>query len=113
MGQLTPSGYRSAPSVPDLMLERRQGYLDEAGLSDAEARHLRRLAETTYRREKVRHLSMRANTGDGLWPPLRSLGRALRHDPRLALEPLTWRFIVGQFGGRTMRSAVRRKARAT
>jgi glycosyltransferase involved in cell wall biosynthesis len=113
MGQITTSGYRSAPTFPELMYEHRLRYLDEAGLSDGETRRLRGLAETTYRRERVRHLSMRANTGDGLLPPLRSLGLELRHDPRLALEPLTWRFVAGQLGGRSIRSAVRRRARAS
>ena len=51
---------------------------------------------------------MRANTGDRSPVVFRALGNELRRDPHLGLDPMMWRFIVGQLGGRRLRDGARR-----
>ena len=64
LGSFTPNGYRSSRSLPDMLYEHRRRFLTEANLSEIEARRLAHIAERTHRRDRVRHLSMRATTGD-------------------------------------------------
>ncbi len=110
IGSFAPdgSGYRWARSLPGMLYERRLRFLAEADLPEIETRRLARIAERTYRRDRVRYLSMRANTGDRSPVVFRALGNELRRDPHLGLDPTTWRFIVGQLGARRLRDGVRR-----
>ncbi len=108
LGWFTPDGFRSSRSLPDILYAHRRNFLIEADLPEPEARRLAQMAEKRYRREVVGHLSMRASTGDGQVAIFRALGREIRRNRRLALDPATWRFVVGQFGGRRLRDALRR-----
>jgi hypothetical protein len=110
IGSFAPdgSGFRWAPSLPGMLYERRLKFLAEADLPEVETRRLARVAERTYRHDRVRYLSMRANTGDRSPAVFRALGKEMRRDPHLGLDPMTWRFIVGQLGGRRLRDGVRR-----
>ncbi len=108
IGSFTPDGFRWPRSLPDMLYECRLRFLAEADLPEIEARRLARIAEKTYRRERVRYLSMRATTGDGSVVMFRALGREMRRDRHLGVEPMTWRFVVGQLGGRRVRDGVRR-----
>jgi glycosyltransferase involved in cell wall biosynthesis len=108
LGWFTPNGFRSSRSLPDVLYGHRRKFLAEAGLPTPQARRLARMAERSYRREVVGHLSMRADTGDGQVAVLRALGNEIRCDPRLGLDPLAWRFVVGQLGGRRLRDVLRR-----
>jgi glycosyltransferase involved in cell wall biosynthesis len=108
LGSFTPGGFRSSRSLPDLFYEHRGNILREAELPEAEARRLARLAKRTYGRDVLAHLSMRANTGDGPGVLLKALWRELRCNRRLWLDPVTWRFVAGQLGGRRLRDRVRR-----
>jgi hypothetical protein len=100
IGSFTPDGWRPSRSLPDVLYEYRRTFLTEADLPEVDARRLARKA-------RAKHLSMRAGIGER--PPVlfRELGREIRRDRRLLLEPLTWRFIVGQLGGRRLRDGVR------
>jgi glycosyltransferase involved in cell wall biosynthesis len=108
LGSFMPGGFRSSHSLADMLYERRRNFLAEAALPEHEARRLARIAKQTCRRDRVRHLSMRATTGDGPSVVFRALGEEIRRDRRLALEPLTWRFVAGQLGGRRLRDSLRR-----
>ena len=61
LGTFTPDGYRASRFGPDMLHERRLGFLAETQLPDPEARRLARIAERTYRREVLSYLSMRAD----------------------------------------------------
>ena len=108
LGSFTSNGYRSSRSLPDMLYEHRRRFLTEANLSEIEARRLAHIAKRTHRRDRVRHLSMRGSTGDKSVAVFRALGREVRRDRRLALDPITWRFVVGQLGARRLRDGVRR-----
>jgi cellulose synthase/poly-beta-1,6-N-acetylglucosamine synthase-like glycosyltransferase len=108
LGSFTANGYRSSSSLPDMLYERRRRFLTEANLSQIAARRLAGVAERTHRRDRVRHLSMRATTGDKSVTVFRALGKEVRQDRRLALDPMTWRFVIGQLGGRRLRDGIRR-----
>jgi glycosyltransferase involved in cell wall biosynthesis len=107
-GSFTPGGYRQARSQPDVLYEQRRRFLDEAELPEMQARRLARIAERTHRRDVVGHLSSRATTGDGVGVMFRALGSELRRDHRMGLDPVTWRFVVGQLGARRLRDGARR-----
>lgn len=108
LGSFTPDGYRSSRELPDMLYEHRRRFLAEADLPASEARRLARIAEKTHRHELLGHLSMRANTGDGPVVTFRALGSEIRRDRRLAIDPMTWRFVAGQLLGRRLRAAIRR-----
>jgi glycosyltransferase involved in cell wall biosynthesis len=112
LGSFTAGGFRQSRSVPDSLYERRRRFLREADLPIAERRRLARKAKRTYRRDVLTHLSMRAVTGDGLFDTLKSLGDEIRRDPRMPFDPLTWRFVAGQLGGRKVRDWLRRALEA-
>lgn len=111
LGSFTPRGFRSSRSLPDILYEHRLKFLAEAGLSEPESRRLGRIAARSYRRDVLSHLSMCATTGDGMVASLRALRTEMRRDRRLLLDPLTWRFVAGQLGGRRVRSAAQRALR--
>jgi glycosyltransferase involved in cell wall biosynthesis len=113
LGSFTPNGFRGSRSLPDMLYERRRRFLAEADLAEVEARRLARIAEKMHRRDVLGCLSMRANTGDGQGAIFTALGREIRRDRRLWLDPRTGRFIVGQLGGRRLRDGVRRLRSAT
>ncbi len=108
LGSFTPDGFRSSRSLPDVVYGHRRKFLAEADLPAGEARRLTRIAERMHRRDVVAHLSMRANTGDGTVVMFKELLTELRGNPRLASDPITWRFIAGQLGGRRLRKRLRR-----
>jgi glycosyltransferase involved in cell wall biosynthesis len=112
LGFFTPRGFRSSHDLPNMLYERRRQFLDETDIPEIELLRLRRLAEKEYRRDRVRHLSMRANTGDGLVETTKALGLEIRKDRRIALEPATWRFALGQLGARRLRNGIRRAVKA-
>ena len=115
LGWFTPSGVRWDRAFPDVLYERRRRFLAEADLADAEASRLRGLAERAHRHDRVRYLSMRATTGDGFRASFKALWHELRGDYLLASDPITWRFVAGQLGGRRLRRGVqwlRRSVRA-
>jgi glycosyltransferase involved in cell wall biosynthesis len=107
-GSFTPDGYQGSRSVPDLVYERRRRFLAEADIPEMQARRLTRIVERTYRREVLACLSMGARTGDGHAAVFRALAREIRRDPRMALNPMTGRFVVGQLGARRLRDGMRR-----
>jgi glycosyltransferase involved in cell wall biosynthesis len=107
LGWFTPRGFRTMRAVPDSLYECRLRFIAQADLPGTEGRRLARMAKRTYRRDVLSHLSMRATTGDGSVVTFGSLQSEIRRDRRLALDPLTWRFIVGQLGGRRIRDALR------
>lgn len=107
LGSFTPNGFRSSRSLPDIVHGHRRKFIAEADLPDAEALRLARIAEKMHWRDVVAHLSMRAKTGDGTRVVFTALWGELRRDPRLGLEPATWRFIAGQLGGRRLRDGIR------
>ena len=109
LGSFLPGGFRSPRSLPDVLHEHRRNFLVEADLSDIETRRLARIAEKRYRHDVLGHLSMRATTGDGSVEIFRALGREIRRDRRLVLDPMTWRFVVGQLGARRLRDRLRRR----
>jgi glycosyltransferase involved in cell wall biosynthesis len=108
LGSFGPEGFRSSRSLPDILYDHRRKVLTEADLPESEARRLGQIAEKRYRRDVLAHLSMRATTGDGSVEIFRALGREIRRDRRMALDPATWRFVVGQLGARRLRDALRR-----
>jgi glycosyltransferase involved in cell wall biosynthesis len=108
IGSFTPNGFRSSRSLPDMLYELRRKFLTEADLPPVQARRLARLAERMHRHDVLGHLSMRATTGDGFVESFRSLGIELRRDRRLGVDPMTWRFVAGQLGGRRLRDGLRR-----
>lgn len=112
LGSFTRDGFRSSRSVPDIIYEHRRKFVAEADLAEGEAGRLIRIAEKMHRRDVLGHLSMRADTGDGSVAALRALRGELMQNPRLGLDPITWRFVAGQLGGRRLRESVRR-ARST
>jgi glycosyltransferase involved in cell wall biosynthesis len=107
LGWFTPRGFRTTRAVPDNLYERRLRFLAQADLSEAESRRLARMAKRTYRRDVLSHLSTRATTGDRGAVIFRALHGEIRGDPRLALDPMTWRFVIGQLGGRRIRDRLR------
>jgi glycosyltransferase involved in cell wall biosynthesis len=108
VGSFTPNGFRSSRSLPDMLYERRRNFLAEADLPEAQRRRLAHIAERTHRRDLLGHLSMRATTGDGLVETFTALGAEIRRDRRLWRDPMTWRFVAGQLGGRRLRDGLRR-----
>jgi glycosyltransferase involved in cell wall biosynthesis len=107
LGEFTPRGFRSSRSLPDILYQHRLKCLTEAHLPPATHQSLARKARRSHRRDLLAHLSMRARTGDGVIAPLKALGAEIRRDRRLAVDPLTWRFVAGQFGGRRVGDRVR------
>lgn len=112
-GWFTPSGFRWDRAFPDLLYDRRRSFLAEPGLDETEASRLRTLAERSYRHDRLRYLSMRSTTGDSFGAGFRALWKELRGDYRLALDPLTLRFVAGQLGGRRLRRIAQRALRST
>jgi glycosyltransferase involved in cell wall biosynthesis len=112
-GWFTPSAFRWDRSFPDLLYERRRSFLAERGLDEREASKLRRRAERAYRHDRVRYLSTRASTGDSMGASFRNLWTEVRVDYRLAFDPMTWRFVAGQLGGRRLRRVAQRVLAAT
>jgi hypothetical protein len=106
-GSFTPDGFRSARSLPEVLYENRRRFLAHADLPAMESRRLARAAERAYRRDVIGHLSMRASTGDGSAAVFRALGREIRRDPHLVVDPVTWRFVIGQLGARRLRDSAR------
>jgi glycosyltransferase involved in cell wall biosynthesis len=106
LGSFTPGGFRSSSALADMLYERRRRFLDDAHLPGAEIERLTRIAKRTRRSDRILHLSTRASTGDGPVTLLMALGAEVRRDHRLALDPITWRFVVGQLGGRRIRDAI-------
>jgi glycosyltransferase involved in cell wall biosynthesis len=113
LGSFRPGGFRSARSLADMLYEHRRKALAEVDLPESEARRLARIAEKRYRRDVLAHLSMRAVTGDGSVEVFEALGREIRRDRRLALDPMTWRFVIGQLGARRVRNSLRRALEPT
>jgi glycosyltransferase involved in cell wall biosynthesis len=107
LGSFTPEGFRSSSSLAEMLYDLRQRFLAEADLPETETRRLGRLAEKAYRRDRVRHLSMQATAGDGFVVTFKALGSEIRRDLRLGLDPVTWRFVAGQLGGRRIRDGIR------
>ena len=107
-GRFMPGGFRSARSGAEALYQNRRQFLMESQLPEDETRRLARFARRRYRQDVLTHLSMRSDTGDGPTALFTALGHEIRMDNRLALEPLTWRFVVGQLGGRQVRSVARR-----
>jgi hypothetical protein len=99
-GRYTPDGWRPSPTRPDLIYDYRRTFLSEADLSEVETRRLARKA-------CAKHLSERGGTGEAAVVLFRDLWRAIRRDHGQLLEPLTWRFILGQLGGRRLRDGFR------
>jgi hypothetical protein len=108
LGAFTPDGFRSQRSLPDALYENRRRFLAQADLPATEASRLATAAERAYRRDVIHHLSMRAATGDGLVGVFGALGREFRHDPHLVVDPVTWRFVIGQLGARQLRDMARK-----
>jgi glycosyltransferase involved in cell wall biosynthesis len=108
LGSFTPGGFRSSSSLADMLYERRRRFLSETRLPTREVERLARMAKRTHRRDRVLHLSTRASTGDRPATLLRALAAEVRRDRSLVLDPITWRFVVGQLGGRRLRDAIRR-----
>lgn len=108
LGSFTANGYRSSRAVPDMLYGHRRGFIVEAELPQPTKRRLARLAERTYRRDRLGHLSMRARGGDGHAEVFRALGAEIRRDRRLAIDPLTLRFVIGQLGARRVRDRARK-----
>jgi glycosyltransferase involved in cell wall biosynthesis len=108
LGWFTPDGFRSSASVPEMLDRHRRNFLAEANLPARETRRLSRIAEKTYRRERLAHLSMCALGGDGQAAVFRGLASELRRDRRLWIDPRTWRFVIGQLGARRLRDSLRR-----
>ena len=76
------------------------------------AARLRELADTSCRRERLAHFSMEADAGATARQSLRSLAAEVRRDPRMALDPIAWRFVVGQLGARRIRAILRSYSRS-
>lgn len=108
LGAFTPDGFRSSRSIPDILYMHRRNALREAELSDGYARRLARVAGRTYGRDVLAHLSMRAKTGDSSSSVFKALGTEIRQHRRLVVDPIMWRFVVGQLGARRLRDRVRR-----
>ena len=108
LGWFTPDGFRSSPSVPRMLHLHRRNFLTEANLPASETRRLARIANRTYRRERLGHLSECARTGDGHAAVFKRLASEMRGDRRLWIDPRTWRFVAGQLGGRRLRDGLRR-----
>jgi glycosyltransferase involved in cell wall biosynthesis len=108
LGSFTPGGFRSSSSLADMLYERRRRFLSEARLPTREVERLARMAKRTRRRDRLLHLSTRGSTGDRPAILLRALAAELRRDRSLVLDPITWRFVIGQLGGRRLRDAIRR-----
>jgi glycosyltransferase involved in cell wall biosynthesis len=108
LGWFESGGFRSARCMADIFYDNRKQAISEAGRPEAETRRLARLARRRYRHDILAHLSMRSDTGDRPTVLFGALADEIREDPRLALDPLTTRFVIGQLGGRRVRSAARR-----
>jgi hypothetical protein len=108
LGWFTPYGFRTTRALPDSLYELRLRFLENADLTEAECRNFARMAKRTYRREVLSHLSTRATTGDGMVATFGALHDEIVRDHRLAVDPLTWRFVAGQLGGRRIRNELRR-----
>jgi glycosyltransferase involved in cell wall biosynthesis len=111
LGEFGPSGFRSAPDLAEMIHSRKLAFLAEAALPDSEQRRLHNLADTSRRRERLAHFSMEADAGATARQSLRSLVAAVRRDPRMALDPIAWRFVVGQLGARRVRAFLRSASR--
>jgi glycosyltransferase involved in cell wall biosynthesis len=108
LGYFTPRGFRATRALPDSLYERRLNFLAEVDLPEAEGRRLARMARRTYRRDVLSHLSTRAMTGDRSVEIFGALQSEIRRNRRFAVDPMTWRFVVGQLGGRRIRNELRR-----
>ena len=112
LGTRTASTFRSSRAQPDSLYACRRNFLSEADLPDNVRRRLLRTAERAYRRDLLSHLSSRARACEGMGVTFRALGTEVRSHRRLAVDPLTWRFVVGQFGGRRVGDQLRQAARS-
>lgn len=112
LGTRTAGTFRSSRAQPDLLYECRRSFLSETDLPENVRRRLRRSAERAHRRDLLSHLSSRARACEGMGVTFRALGTEVRSHRRLAVDPLTWRFVVGQFGGRRVGDQLRQAARS-
>ena len=112
LGSFTEGGFRSSRSAADVLYENRSTFLAEAELPPDDARRFAGLARQRHRRDVLAHLSMRSDAGDRARTLFPALWGEVRRDRRLATEPLTWRFVAGQLGGRRLRDVVRRTSRS-
>jgi glycosyl transferase family 2 len=89
-----------------IMLDRRMGFLDGAGLPSGQTRRYRALAT-------LRFVSDRAGLGAAPWlETSAAFVGIVRRYPRILTSPIAWRFIAAQFGGRQARRAKNRLASA-
>jgi cellulose synthase/poly-beta-1,6-N-acetylglucosamine synthase-like glycosyltransferase len=107
LGAFTPKGFRSSRELPDLLRENRRRFLASGRLPSARVRRLARATERTYRRDVLSYLSMRATTGDRSLVVFRAFAEEVRRLPRLAWDPFSWRFVIGQLGARRVRDSIR------
>ena len=111
LGGFGPAGFRSSPAFADMAYSRKLAFLTETVLLDSERRRLRKLADTARRRDRLAHFSMEADTGATVQQSLGSLVTAVQRDPRMAIDPMAWRFVVGQLGARRIRAFLRSASR--
>ena len=111
LGKFDASGFRSSPDLADMIHSRKLAFLSEARLPDSDERRLRQLAATSRRRQRLAHFSMEADAGATTQRSLRSFVAAVRREPQMALDPISWRFVVGQLGGRRVRAVLRSASR--
>ena len=78
LGEFGPSGYRSSPNLAEMIHSRKLAFLAETALPDSEQRRLRKLADTSCRRERLAHFSMEADAGATARQSLGSLVAAVR-----------------------------------
>jgi len=107
LGTVTADGFRSSRALPDMLYEHRRSFLAAADIPEQASKRLARIARKAYRRDRLSHLSGRARMGEGMGVTFDALAREVRDDPRLGLDPLTWRFVVGQLGGRRIGDRLR------
>ena len=87
-------------NLAENLLERRIGFLEEAGLSTWTTRSYRSAAMRAYRRAAVRGIAIRGGRDVSWSATNRALLQLLRREPKVVGVPTTWRLLAAQFGGR-------------
>jgi len=108
LGTFTGDGYDLLDEQPRLHYNQRIRFLEETKIPPKRAKRYRSLAESTFRREKVETIVLRASAGAGWMATWSALAQLVREDVGILLVPAAWRLSAAQLGGRRAKRAARR-----
>jgi glycosyltransferase involved in cell wall biosynthesis len=99
-------GYIQGTAMITALRDAKLRFLDAHAAAFEDSDRLRRLARRVMRRDLVARVG-RSVPDRGAAPTIAALGRDLRLDPLIALEPAAWRLVAANLLGRRLRGVLR------